>query len=259
MRSSKILDVLQSAVKPVTNYFTPIATSTITLLSTASSFHSTEPSSKSERVEMKATKSSVSAASTAKMIDRIKQCASKDKKQPEIFIALLQKQDLPADEINDFAKELARNGKARELDALAGKYKLPKEFVVDTIREANKSETYQELLQAKEDLKNIGYLFDPNNSVTIVEASDKKTIYDATLAADSKTTKRIITVDTTEEYAPHHKENIVQRREIAPTKSQLHRLFQTDAPLAGINISPLSNKTNLLPGFSDEQTVRHHI
>jgi hypothetical protein len=208
---------------------------------------------------MKATKSSASANSTPQMLDRMKQCASKEKKQPEIFIALLQKQELPADQVEDFAKELAQNGKARELDALAGKYKLPKEFVVDTIRAANKSETYQELLQAKDDLKNIGYLFDPNNSVTIVEASDKKTIYDATLAAGSNTTKRIITVDTTEEYAPHHKENIVQRRENTPPASALHGLFKASIPVVGAHSSSLQNKTNMHPNFSYESTVRQHI
>lgn len=255
MRSSRILDVVQNAVKPVSDYFTPIMASAVTTLS---SFHASEPGKKSERVEMKATKSADNRNSSAQILERMKECASKEKKQPEIFIALLHKQELPADQVENFAVELAKNGKARELDALAGKYNLSREFVVETLRKADKPETYQELLEAKREIKNIGYLFDPNSAVTIVEASDKDTILAATLAARNVETKRIIKVDTTEEYSPHHKEDVVQRQENTPPAAQQSRLFKPVTVKHETRTNLLDN-TNILGEVRFGSAVRHHV
>lgn len=258
MRSSRILNAIQSAVKPVSDYLAPIAASTLSALSTVSPFSANEPGNKSDRVEMKPTKQADDVNSSAKIFNRMKQCATTDKKNPEIFIALLHKQRLPEEQVADFAKELAKNGKARELDALAGKYNLSQEFVVETLRNADKPETYQDLLEAKDEIKHIGYLFDPNNAVTIVEASDAATINAATLAARSNITKRIITVDTTEEYAPHHQEKIVLPQENTPPASHISRLFKPSASVTSVNRTSLYNRTNLIPDVSYGSAFRNH-
>lgn len=258
MRSSRILNAIQSAVKPVSDYLAPIAASTLSALSTVSPFNANEPGNNSDRVEMKPTKQADDVNSSAKILNRMKQCAQTDKKQPEIFIALLQKQELTADQVADFANEFAKKGKGRELDALAGKYNLPQEFVVDTLRKADKPETYQDLLEVKDEIKHIGYLFDPNNTVTIVEASDAATIKAATMATRKDTTKRIITVDTTEEYAPHHQEKIVLPLENTPPALETTRFFKPSASVSAANRASLYNRTNLIPEISYGSAFRNH-
>lgn len=112
--------------------------------------------------------------------------------------------ELSADEVISLALTAIHHGHARELDVLSSHFAdlLSAEFIKLSLLREKTSDIFRELLiaNASGELQQLSYLFDPNNSVVIVEEDDKQGIKNI---ADANSSNITILVNS-EKYASNH-------------------------------------------------------
>jgi hypothetical protein len=132
---------------------------------------------------------------------------SQDSVPSAIFKVALnrQHQDLSSAQVFKLAYMALKNSRAVQLDLLAGYFPtiITPEWINQALMDAQSSSMFSSLVRkhAEGKIAHLLYLFDPKNSVVLIEQSDSKSLNQA---VSNETDHKIVLVDT-EPYAPSYK------------------------------------------------------